>query len=324
MAYKREDINGTSPLDIKKMNDNLRNLWEKVFGDINFSDADNDLKSKILTQWIPVQGEGNFDKNFPLTIRFFVPNNTKKIVSTNFNMMCERYRMDSGVAEGGGGASNVDIAMSMGSSTINASVSTGGANTSYVNSWGNWNPDDPDEGWYKKVSIPASYRFYDEVAWNDRDNPTIISDGAPYGRSAEFDSSLYKFAPVYFGYSGGKPTTWVDLATLQHKHITPAHSHSFSQSAHTHTASGRVSFDSHEHALKEGIKISTQDAQGVDIKINGERFASMNSVSVPVINNLDITDKIKIGEWNIIECTTINLARITLYGTIELITKTTT
>lgn len=320
MAYKREDINGTSPLDIKKINDNLRNVWSKVFGDINFSDADNDLKSKILTQWIPVQGEGNFDKNFPLTIRFFVPLNTKKIVSTNFNMVCERYRMDSGVAEGGGASSNVDIAMSMGSALANGSVVNGGDRTSYVNSWGNWNPDDPNSDSYDKVSIPASYRLFKEVAQNDRTIPSLITDNVPYGASTGY-YGLYKFAPVYFGASNGKSTAWVDLSTLQHKHTIPAHGHNFSQTPHTHSASGKVSFADHEHGLKEGIKISTQDAQGVDITINGERFASMNSISAPVINNLDITDKIKIGEWNIIECTTINLARIVLYGTIELISK---
>ena len=43
--------------------------------------------------------------------------------------------------------------------------------------------DSPDENWYDKVSLPATYRFYDEVAYNDRDDPTIISDHAPYGYS---------------------------------------------------------------------------------------------------------------------------------------------
>lgn len=321
MAYKREDINGTSPLDIKKLNDNLRNVWNKVFGDINFSDADNDLKSKILTQWIPVQGEGNFDKNFPLTIRFFVPNNTKKIVSTNFNLMCERYRMDSGVAEGGGAIENVDITMSMGSTTVSGSVSNGGDTSSYAKSWGNWNPNDPYDASYDVVSVPATYRLFNDVAQgNNTGNSFNIKDYAPYGIFNSYGTT-YRFAPVYMGFEGSIKGNWVDLATLQHKHEIPPHGHSFSAQPHGHTATGKVTLEDHSHPLKEGIKISTQEAQGVEVSINGIKFASMNSSSVPVINNLDITDKIKIGEWNVIQCTTINLARIVLYGTIELISK---
>ena len=35
-------------------------------------------------------------------------------------------------------------------------------------------------------------------------------------------------------------------------------------------------------------------------------------------NNIDITDKIKIGEWNTIKITSSTVARATLYGTLEI------
>ena len=47
MGFKRENIRSTSPLDIKKMNDNFMNLWQKLFGNINFADLDNGTKKII-------------------------------------------------------------------------------------------------------------------------------------------------------------------------------------------------------------------------------------------------------------------------------------
>ena len=40
MAYIRQEIRGTSGQDIAKMNENFMGIYEKVFGDINFSDTD--------------------------------------------------------------------------------------------------------------------------------------------------------------------------------------------------------------------------------------------------------------------------------------------
>ena len=101
MSYIRQDVRGTSGQDIAKINDNFMNIFEKVFGDINFSDADKSLQNNILTQWIPFQGEGNLDKNYPLHIRFYVPPNIKTIKSAKLNAFVENYRMDSDVTRGG-------------------------------------------------------------------------------------------------------------------------------------------------------------------------------------------------------------------------------
>ena len=50
MAYIRQEIRGTSGQDIAKMNENFMGIYEKVFGDINFSDTDTALQNSILTQ----------------------------------------------------------------------------------------------------------------------------------------------------------------------------------------------------------------------------------------------------------------------------------
>ena len=97
MAYMRRDVRGTTGQDIEKINSNFMDIFDKVFGNINFSDADIKTRNKINTQWIPIQGEGNLDSSNPLYIRFFVPPNTTEVKSTNFNVMTEHYRMDSSI-----------------------------------------------------------------------------------------------------------------------------------------------------------------------------------------------------------------------------------
>lgn len=47
MGFKREDIRGSTPLDLKKVNDNFMNIFQKVFGNINFSNFDNGTKKII-------------------------------------------------------------------------------------------------------------------------------------------------------------------------------------------------------------------------------------------------------------------------------------
>ena len=66
MTYIRQDINSTSPQDLLKINENFMNIFEKVFGDINFSDTAQELQTKIMTQYLSVQGEGNFENQVAL------------------------------------------------------------------------------------------------------------------------------------------------------------------------------------------------------------------------------------------------------------------
>jgi hypothetical protein len=72
-------------------------LWLKVFGDINMSDIQDDIKSMLYTNWLQFQGEGNIDANNPLNVRFFVPPNTKEISSANLNIITGKYRVDSDI-----------------------------------------------------------------------------------------------------------------------------------------------------------------------------------------------------------------------------------
>lgn len=47
MAGKREEVRGVSALDIKKINDNFKWLWQMVFGNINFSDINQAIQKRI-------------------------------------------------------------------------------------------------------------------------------------------------------------------------------------------------------------------------------------------------------------------------------------
>lgn len=347
----RENINGVTPQDLNKMNNNFMSIWKALFGGLDFSDTNSALKKRIQTQQMPVQGEGNFDVNFPLYVRFFVPSNTKSITSTSFNLICERYRMDSGVAMGGGGVLNAPIQMalsnantgvaSVSSPTVGVSSVGGGGTTSssspaqsaYVDYWGNWNPTDPNASG-DVVAVPATFMLYNTMnSTGDNAGDFPISGYPPYGSATGIYDNIHSwFAAVY---QDSRARMWLDLASVQHKHILPthrhdipSHSHTISMEPHTHTitlqphthnATASITLPDHVHNLNEGIKISSQNADNVVVKLNGNIIANMDSSANSTKNNIDAKDNIKIGEWNVLECTTSNLARITIYGIIELV-----
>lgn len=332
----RENINGLTPQDLNKMNENFMSVWKTLYGGIDFDNTNLRTQNKINTQWITVQSEGNYDIGFPTYVRFYVPPDTKRVVSSSFNFLKERYRMDSGVANGGGGVEDVNIAMSMGNATGGISSIGGGGATSlsggdisaYVNYWGNWNSKDPENNeQYYRIAVPSPHRLlYDDFKNSNITTIVNVSGGAPYGIHYREDGSLHTWlAPIYRGNANGKENYWLDLSTIQHKHeipshqhVLPAHSHDIVLEPHTHSAVGKVSLPPHTHELNEGIKVSSKDAGSTEIVLNGQTVGSM-ATGLNSINNLDLTEFIRIGEWNIIKISTNTLARITVYGVIEVI-----
>ena len=377
MPYIREDIRGTSGQDINKINENFMNIFEKVFGDINFSDVDTALKNKINTQWIPVQGEGNLDKNYPLYLRFFIPPNTSKVKSTDFNIMCENYRMDSSITstqpsnvytdsqtsseypgtiqssssttQGYSDMSSANVGVSSVSGGGSTSASgggvtsdSGGGATAYVSKWGSSSLEYSAPTQYISTESTASrITSYDgRVRFiYDKNNPTPTlgvptETTIPYDNGGTLRHSYLDMMMLQHSHSIPAHTHYVP----SHTHSLPAHSHSISLSPHTHTitmqshshdvtipphshtVSMKIEIPEHSHALKEGVMVSTTQPNNVIMYINDEAITTIDS-SNPTSNNLDITDKIKIGEWNIIKVTTDNLARVSIYGTLEIVVK---
>ena len=308
----RENINGVTPQDLNKMNNNFMSIWKTLFGGLDFADTNNKLKKKIQTQQIPVQGEGNFDKNFPLYIRFFVPSNTESITSTSFNMICERYRMDSSVTKGGGGVVGGDIQLSLGSANTgvtSVSSSNGyGSTTSLVSRWYPYSSDGTKGDYY----TPGTRMLTKDVFLD------LSKDGNMYYGNLPTGHVLAALTPVY-----NESSVLMDLSALNHEHDVsisiPPHSHNITLAPHSHSGSASIDIPEHSHDLNEGIKISSQDAQNVVIKLNGNVIANMDSVGNNTKNNIDTKDFVKIGQWNVIECTTSSLARLTVYGIIELV-----
>lgn len=71
MGFSRKDIYGTSPLDIKNLNDNLKYIWKKVFGGISSGDLmPGSVNKKILSK--DLQKE--------------ISNNTNEITNVKSNM----------------------------------------------------------------------------------------------------------------------------------------------------------------------------------------------------------------------------------------------
>ena len=308
----RQQINGTTPQDIRKINDNTESIWEKVHGDLNFEDSDNDVQVKIMTQYVPVQSEGNLDYNFPLDVRFYIPPNVKKIKSTSFNINVENYRMDSDIAMNNAETVPVSVTSSVSPMSISARVEDT-SQTSLVTEWGNYDTSNISE--VVTTSPPLNLAFH-YLGMPQSDLPIEPNGGnAPY----IFMTNLnLKFAPCYMlkDYWGGNIGWYVDLSSIQHKHdIT--HSHTFTQSPHKHDISASVTLPPHTHNLREGIKVSTTPPQGINVTLNGISIASM-SYTNPSIVDLNVKDYVKIGQWNKITFTTSNLARIVFYGIIEL------
>ena len=302
MSYIRQDVRGTSGQDIAKINDNFMNIFEKVFGDINFSDADKSLQNNILTQWIPFQGEGNLDKNYPLHIRFYVPPNIKTIKSAKLNAFVENYRMDSDVTSGGGGVAggSVTLSISGGGNCVGNGYTA--SRTSYVTKWGT----PPYE-----YEAPTKYL----IDGNMNGNMSSLMGGFLQSTDKVGLASV-----ILTGMRMNVATPYADLKNFQHSHELPPISVSVNVPAHSHTGEASVSIPDHEHKLAEGIRVSTTAPQTTNIYVNNNKVCSVSSSNASA-NNIDISPYINIGDWNIIKVDTVNLARISVYGTIEAIMK---
>lgn len=317
-SYKRETVYGVTPMDIKKINDNTENLWAKVNGDINFVNMDNDMKIRINKQWLPFQGEGNLDSTHPLTIRMYIPPNVNSIENSTFSAIVSPYRMDSDVASASQLPINADVTSSVSSTkvSVSAGATNYGATTSWVNSWTSTTSG---------VSAPKN-------AIKDEENAFSRQIYYANGTSSFILESQYTDAvgalvyplSMYQDDSGTNSAGYVDYALLQHVHSIPGHGHTVTATAspHDHEISVKASVPPHSHNLNEGIKDSTVQPQNVSIKINGTSVGStMNSAKATQNDVIIPTDLVKIGQWNIIEATTSSLARISIYGVIELITQ---
>lgn len=284
MPYVREEIRSNSPQDVMKINENFMNIYEKVFGDINFSDVDTNIQTKLNTQYLAVQGEGNFDKSYPLYVRFFVSPNVKELKSSSFNFIAERYRMDSGVTEGGGSTISEETTKSSGEITSRSS----GEATS--NSGGNWS------------SSVSSY---------NNDMSGVLSDPLTSTESDGYGGSHYhSLGKAYFLHNHS-----INISIPSHYHTIPGHAHIVP--GHTHAIS--INIPGHTHKLTEGIRVSESDPKDIEIFLNDTKVATVNTTNI--LNGLDIINQVKIGEWNTIKITTSNLARVSLYGTIETLVR---
>ena len=355
MAYIRQRISGTTPQDIKKMNDNIENLWFKTFGDITYDDVNSDMQNKVMTQWLPVQGEGNIDSSHPLYIRFFIPPNVRKIKTSNFNIITSRYRMDSDITNSqpskvyeSATTSSVYPETSRTSSTMNevtrtsssassgvASVggggstsSSGGGATAYIEKWGT-----PP----KLTNAPSTYIGLSTV------KPSQM--GTYYATTNDTKDTM-GVVVTQNNTNTGAITEIVDLHWLQHchsvpnhYHTLPTHSHNISLQphshnitipshyhetifpSHSHTVDVELEIPEHAHNLNEGIKESAEEPKGIVIYINDNRCSDSLYGDNRTQNDIDITENLNIGAWNIIKVVSNNVSRVTIYGTIEMITK---
>lgn len=310
--FKRQNIakSGLQGLAEKYINDNFINLFSKVSGgNINYTDLDTPTQNKINTQFIPFQGEGNVDANFPLEIRFYIPPNIKEIKGAKLSAVASNYRMDSDIALSDELFQMVDLQIAMGGNTTvvgTTSTNGGGAITDsfFVEEWGT-----------------PPYQYPAPGAW-------VYNGGAPdlYGISGGFVRRSGNTDTLGTldgeGFLGGVAKNYADLKNFQHTHkvITSSHSHSISGAAmsHSHEGYAKLELPKHSHKLNTGIKVSTSAPGSVEIQINDTKVGRVLSGTNDTINDIDILKQCKMG-WNIAKVIASNPSRITLYGVAEVV-----
>lgn len=357
MGYYRQNISGGTPRDIKITNDNFQQIWSKVFGDITFSDTNRTLQKQILTQWVPVQGEGNLDSKYPLYLRFFVPPDVEEIKSTNFNIIIENYRMDSAITSttdstqtGTSTTSSTAPQYSKTSSTapqytktsssapqysststssaVGGTSASGGGSTQEAKSWGRLTGG-------SRYPAPSENLVYNEV---------MVSSGGYY---VSTDTKRLAVPQAYIMY-GGEQKEVIDMNKLQHQHDIPSHTHSVSLGSHSHSITVnahthdltinshthditidshkhdvqmQITIPGHKHDLDEGIKVTTTAPSNVVMYLNDVKVSNSISGNGTSQLNIDVKDNVKIGTWNTIKITSSNIARASIFGTLELVIK---
>lgn len=321
MAISKKNITGTTPADIKNINDNMNALWYKLFGNLSLGDINNEFLDKVLTQYTTVQEEGNLDSTHPLYVRFYIPPNTKKILSAPFNIMLSRYRMDSSITMGGGGVNNVDVAASTVAQKVTASVASTVATAKATS--------------YEREVKTSTIKYWQGDTFTS--NPPTM-----YYPANEKPTAINKYIMAYI--ANGKIAlglrvaqhddgySFIDFNNLFHEHSIeiPGHSHSISIEPHghsiniephTHEITAKVNIQPHTHDLAEGIKDSVEQPRGVNVYVNDKAVVTNLSGDSTVVNDVDIAEHLLIGSWNTIRVTSQNVSRVTLYGIIELVSK---
>lgn len=293
MASERRETIGNqwNSQEANKLNNMLMWLWKKVHGDINFADVNPKVKAQLFTNWLQPQGEGNLDSTHPFYVRFYVPADVKKVKAASLNAIVSRYRMDS------------DVAKSTSDKASAAIVTSGASNveTSPVDKWGP----------FQSISTPSQPPSGSE----DITQMTPVSDGyvsdgyyKETGSSGTLTMAVAKASVTYSG-TANYYDAWVDLYRMQHRHNIQ----------HSHSGSANITIPGHGHDLNEGIKESFVEPYIVNVYVNDQIVITAMGEYNAVKNNVDILQYIRQGEWNIIKVTTENLARITIYGIIELV-----
>lgn len=354
----REEVRGTSGQDLAKINDNFSNLFLKLYGNINFEDVGQEVQRKLTTQYFTFQGESNLDGNYPMYVRFFVPPNVKIVKNAVLNAIVEAYRMDSGVALSQTVSCDLDLDINLATSpvTVRGQVQSGGTKTSQ-NGGGATSEDGgggtsldggnytlPIARWGISPNLavaPTEHMISSDIVRP----PLYLVNNHGYVTTADTKQTLgvvpFKVTYKDVDMEQGFEINVVDLWNFAHEHDIPPHYHALREHSHwikehqhlidphthefvattdPHTHTGKVHFTlpTHDHPLNEGIKISTKAIEPVTIKVNDNNVTTITSAELTK-NGVDITDKIKIGQWNIIQVNSTSVARCTIYGNVECI-----
>lgn len=123
MNFKREKINvGKDGLisgqDAKKLNDNFENMMYAISGNLDFSNFQEKVNNKINKQYFTFANRGNFDKDNPFVLRFFIPIGAK-IKDCKFYSVLSNYKVDSDIGATNSRSIGVSVIVRSGGSSDN-------------------------------------------------------------------------------------------------------------------------------------------------------------------------------------------------------------
>lgn len=309
---KFDDIRDTTPQSINKLNSILRGIVSKVTGGLDFIDFNSEVKEQLFTYPLQFNQEGNLDNAHPLYVRFYVPADAKKIKSASINAVISNYRMDSGIAASDG--TTLNVSGSAETSKVGGQI----YETLDVDNW--WGYFSDSRKMVTHPAIPAD-NIGSLINLQDDDHRFTRYFGGYVPNDPSYMMWLttpLRIRTMPFGMDWGDPNetfAWLDYALLQHKHkfkIDWFHSHNVNLS---------VQMDGHYHKLEEKIKESSTAPTGVNLYINDNPVGNTMSGGNAAQNNIDISEHVALGQWNTIKVTSSTVARITIYGIIEITTR---
>lgn len=240
----------------------------------------------------------NCDQNNPAVVRFFIPEEMKKINKMILNYLTDAFRAYSKAIEGGGA---VATSTESGGASSQTSSSGGGVATSTASGGGTSTASASGGGTTKSSGGNV---WYSDYGYTSGFSVTDLVGDPPHRHAIADVNHLHS----------------VTIPDHTHNVYIPSHVHAISIPNHTHDVnipnhSHNINIPNHTHQIEYGIFRSNVMPTSVEIKVDGNIIpvTSLESSDIDIVPYLskDSGGRIQRGAWHEITITPNNLARVT-------------